>query len=42
VISISFSGAFALYPLVQTWATEYNKTHPDIDLTYKQAVQVKD
>src|SRR6188474_1285882 len=30
VISISFSGAFALYPLVQTWATEYNKTHPDI------------
>ncbi len=30
VISISFSGAFALYPLVQTWAAEYNKTHPDI------------
>ena len=30
VVSISFSGAFALYPLVQTWATEYNKTHPDI------------
>lgn len=30
VIPISFSGAFALYPLVQTWATEYNKTHPDI------------
>ena len=29
-ISISFSGAFALYPLVQTWAEEYNKTHPDI------------
>ena len=29
-VSISFSGAFALYPLVQTWATEYNKTHPDI------------
>ncbi|MEP6682055.1 MAG: PstS family phosphate ABC transporter substrate-binding protein [Parafilimonas sp.] len=29
-ISISFSGAFALYPLVQTWAAEYNKTHPDI------------
>ena len=29
-VSISFSGAFALYPLVQTWADEYNKTHPDI------------
>ncbi len=29
-ISISFSGAFALYPLVETWAAEYNKTHPDI------------
>lgn len=29
-ISISFSGAFALYPLVQTWAEEYKKTHPDI------------
>ena len=29
-ISISFSGAFALYPLVQRWAAEYNKTHPDI------------
>src|SRR6201989_2974162 len=29
-ISISFSGAFALYPLVKTWAAEYNKTHPDI------------
>ena len=29
-ISISFSGAFALYPLVQTWAAEYNKTHPDV------------
>ncbi len=29
-VSISFSGAFALYPLVQTWAAEYNKTHPDI------------
>lgn len=28
--SISFSGAFALYPLAQTWATEYNKTHPNI------------
>ena len=30
VISISFSGAFALYPLVQTWAAEYNKIHPEI------------
>jgi phosphate transport system substrate-binding protein len=29
-ISISFSGAFALYPLVQTWAAEYNKIHPEI------------
>lgn len=29
-ISISFSGAFALYPLAQVWAEEYNKTHPDI------------
>ncbi len=28
--SISFSGAFALYPLVQQWAAEYNKTHPNI------------
>ena len=29
-VSISFSGAFALYPLVQTWVTEYNKIHPEI------------
>lgn len=29
-VAISFSGAFALYPLAQTWATEYNKTHPNI------------
>jgi phosphate transport system substrate-binding protein len=29
-ISISFSGAFALYPLAQVWAEQYNKTHPDI------------
>lgn len=29
-VSISFSGAFSLYPLVQYWAQEYNKTHPDI------------
>ena len=29
-ISISMSGAFALYPLAQVWAQEYNKTHPDI------------
>src|SRR6476620_10877220 len=28
--SISFSGAFALYPLVQKWAEEYNKTHPEV------------
>jgi phosphate transport system substrate-binding protein len=28
--SISFSGAFALYPLAQKWAEEYNKTHPKI------------
>lgn len=30
VVSISLSGAFALYPLAQVWAQEYNKTHPDI------------
>lgn len=29
-VSISFSGAFALYPLVQKWAEEYNKIHPNI------------
>src|SRR5690348_1102135 len=29
-VSISFSGAFALYPLAQKWAEEYNKTHPDV------------
>ncbi|MGN6616245.1 MAG: PstS family phosphate ABC transporter substrate-binding protein [Ilyomonas sp.] len=29
-VSISFSGAFALYPLAQKWAEEYNKTHPNI------------
>jgi phosphate transport system substrate-binding protein len=29
-ISISFSGAFALYPLAQVWAQEYGKAHPDI------------
>lgn len=29
-VSISMSGAFALYPLAQVWAQEYNKTHPDI------------
>lgn len=29
-VSISFSGAFALYPLAQKWAQEYNKTHPNI------------
>src|SRR5215471_5300617 len=29
-ISISFSGAYSLYPLTQLWAAEYNKTHPDI------------
>ena len=28
--SISFSGAFALYPLVQQWAEAYNKIHPEI------------
>jgi phosphate transport system substrate-binding protein len=28
--SISFSGAFALYPLVQKLAEEYNKTHPKL------------
>lgn len=29
-VSISFSGAYSLYPLVQLWASEYNKTHPDV------------
>lgn len=29
-VSISFSGAFALYPLAQKWAEEYNKTHPEV------------
>jgi len=29
-VSISFSGAFALYPLAQVWAEAYNKTHPEI------------
>ncbi len=29
-VSISMSGAFALYPLAQAWAEAYNKTHPDI------------
>jgi phosphate transport system substrate-binding protein len=29
-LSISFSGAFALYPLAQKWAEEYNKTHSKI------------
>jgi phosphate transport system substrate-binding protein len=27
---ISMSGAFALYPLAEKWAEEYNKTHPEI------------
>ena len=29
-IAISFSGAFALYPLAQVWAEQYNKTHPAV------------
>src|SRR6058998_2068547 len=29
-ISISFSGAYSLYPLTQLWASEYNKTHPNV------------
>jgi phosphate transport system substrate-binding protein len=29
-VSISFSGAFALYPLAQKWAQEYNKTHHEV------------
>lgn len=29
-VSISFSGAFALYPLAQRWAEEYKKTHPNV------------
>jgi phosphate transport system substrate-binding protein len=31
-VSISFSGAFALYPLAQKWAQEYKKTHPNVRL----------
>ena len=33
--SISFSGAFALYPLTKKWAEEYNKIHPDIRFDIK-------
>ncbi len=29
-VSISFSGAFALYPLAQKWAEEYSKTHSNV------------
>lgn len=29
-VSISLSGAFALYPLAQNWAEEYNKIHPEV------------
>src|SRR5437764_12550127 len=29
-VSISFSGAYSLYPLTQLWASEYNKLHPDV------------
>ena len=29
-ISIAFSGAYSLYTLTQLWASEYNKTHPDV------------
>jgi len=29
-ITLSVSGAFALYPLMQKWAEEYTKMHPDI------------
>src|SRR6476659_1516505 len=29
-VSISFSGAYSLYPLAQLWAAEYKKTHPDV------------
>lgn len=31
-VSLSFSGAFAMYPLVQVWAEEYKKIHPEIRL----------
>lgn len=34
--SIALSGAFALYPLVQQWANEYSKLHPEITF-YVQA-----
>lgn len=29
-VRVAISGAFALYPLVTTWAEEFNKTHPNI------------
>lgn len=29
-VSISFSGAFALYPLAQKWAAAYSKDHPNV------------
>ncbi len=28
--SISLSGAFAMYPMVQVWAQEYKKVHPEV------------
>src|SRR5215216_5844625 len=29
-LSISISGAYALYPLAQKWVQEYNKTHTNV------------
>src|SRR5512143_2229047 len=28
--TITISGAFALYPMVQVWTDEYHKLHPDV------------
>jgi len=30
--TITISGAFALYPMMQKWAEEYNKIHPDVKI----------
>ncbi len=29
---ITVSGAFALYPMMETWAEKYNKIHPDVKI----------
>ena len=30
--TISISGAFALYPMIETWKEEYNKLYPDVQI----------